>query len=164
MVHRRTFLKLASAATGALYARAVLAHPPEPRLHRIVVDDRFDDSARFARAAAALSGGTEILPQGDITRFWHESLQRDWERAPLALAGTTGPEPLFCLRTLARDHGLRLVIAVPRDPAAGDGWAADAVAGARRALDRPRPLTRPAPARPGQLVTWVIAPPSWRLA
>ena len=86
------------------------------------------------------------------------------DEAPLALAGTTGPEPLFCLQTLARDHGLRLVMAAPRDAAARDGWAAGAVADARRALNRPRPLTQPVPARPGQLVTWVIAPPSRRLA
>lgn len=162
MVHRRTFLKLAGGAAGALYVGPAFASRPQG-LHfdRVLVDDRFAESAAFARAAGPLAARTALAPRGDITALWYDELQRDWEHAPRAIAGLTGPEPLFCLQTLARDHGLRVVMAVRHAdgaPAGRPDWVAGMVGDASRALRDRRAPVQHATGRPAELVTWVIAP------
>ena len=47
---------------------------------------------------------------GDITRFWHTDLSRQWQKSPDAIAGVTGEDILFCLEQLARDHRMRVLL------------------------------------------------------
>jgi hypothetical protein len=141
------------------------------------VDDRFPESAAFARAASEWTEKIETISRGDVTQFWYENLHRQWEETPLTISGLTGPEPLFCLDTLARGCGVRTIMAIGNDrfscpssliqpSSAADARSCEQIAeiaeltrsavvgrssSSKRLLDWDGPASR-------QLVTWVIAP------
>lgn len=86
-----------------------------PPLFRLLHDSRVPHSRVLAAAlwqglpATAARSVPEQALAGDVTRFWADELYPQWQKAPLALAGCTGQDQLFCLEQLARDHRLRVL-------------------------------------------------------
>jgi hypothetical protein len=77
-------------------------------IYRFVNDTRFPTSVAWARQMEQ-HGTTLHAIQGDITDFWYHDLALRWQERPVAIAGVTAHGPLFCLETLARDRGLRVL-------------------------------------------------------
>ena len=113
---RREFLYF-SAGASALGVAGVslpaIAGAPSIRIHRAVYDDRYPESAEFAMEARDLGIPVSAI-QGDITKFWYEELALAWRERPVATAGLTNEDSLFCLEQLARDHRMRVVFREPR--------------------------------------------------
>jgi hypothetical protein len=122
MNSRRNFLKLsatvsacAAAATQAYGALTVSAANVDgagaggvPALYKVLGDARHPASVAFVDAARAQGLAAQLLPRGDVSRFWYQELQLAWQRAPVAVAGLTEQGPLFCLEQLAMPYGLRV--------------------------------------------------------
>lgn len=124
MIIRREFLQLGLASgaaallplpVGADSVPAAATTMTAAPLFRLLHDSRAPQSLQLAaQLGARLLGDTaqmqqlQVAVQGDITRFWYQDLQPQWQRAPLALAGCTGTDVLFCLEQLARDSRLRV--------------------------------------------------------
>jgi hypothetical protein len=155
-------------------------------LHYVVCDMRSASSRALAAEAERL-GIRVAHTHGDITDFWFNDLSRRWNDAPLAIAGLTGPGPLFCLERFGWDHGLRVVfrathrevegghveheitgpfptIAAAHTDLAGADWPsrlARLLASCPSARDTSSTTVR-GPAQAGRygdtLVSWVIAP------
>ena len=108
---RREFLYF-SASASALGVAGVslpaIAGAPSIRIHRAVYDDRYPESVEFAMEARDLDIPVSVI-QGDITKFWYEELSLAWRKRPVATAGLTNEDSLFCLEQLARDHRMRVV-------------------------------------------------------
>lgn len=117
MNSRRDFLKLIAAcsacaagtvqATGQKSAATTFLHSTAP--YKVLGDQRHAASVAFVEAARAEGLPTQLLPGGDISRFWLNELQGVWQQAPRALAGLTDAAPLFCLEQLSAQYGLRVV-------------------------------------------------------
>jgi hypothetical protein len=122
MVLRRDFLQLGAACSFGVLSplpsfAAAPAAPPAPAqpLFRLLHDRRVPASLAVAlnlgeRLGLATSDVETRLQavDGDVTHFWNAILAPAWRERPVALAGTTGSDVLFCLQQLARDHRLRL--------------------------------------------------------
>jgi hypothetical protein len=108
---RRELLKigLTSGALGAIAPAAMFAGAPVGRhfLHKAIFDERFPTSVSFARAWHRLGAPVHAI-RGDVTALWYDDLYFAWKHGPIALAGMTTAESLFCLETLARDAGHRV--------------------------------------------------------
>jgi hypothetical protein len=66
--------------------------------------------AGLAFAAQMQRQGVAVAPiDGDITHVWFDDLALRWRESPVAIAGLTAPEALFCLEQLAWDHRMRVV-------------------------------------------------------
>ncbi|OFV91302.1 MAG: hypothetical protein A3G76_04210 [Acidobacteria bacterium RIFCSPLOWO2_12_FULL_65_11] len=101
---------VAEAAAGS-YAAGTIRETPSGDvwpLYRVVVDDRFAESAAFGRAAGREGVPVHVM-SGDITPFWFDDLSLRWkiDRAPIA--GLTAHGPLFVLERLAWDHRMRVI-------------------------------------------------------
>jgi hypothetical protein len=46
--------------------------------------------------------------QDDVTDLWYHEFSLRWREAPSLIAGVTLSTSLFCLETLAHDHGMRV--------------------------------------------------------
>ena len=189
MTDRRSFIggsaALAAVATAGAGRAGTL--PRAGRFYKVVVDSRFAESVAFAREAAR-SGVALARISGDVTDLWFNDLDLRWKAGPVAVAGLTGADSLFCLERLGWDAGLRVVfrgehlanasggldhrLTAPRGLLAGLGdaslgselWPREA---ARLALACPferaggtavRGSTCAAPSHGPGLVSWVIAP------
>jgi hypothetical protein len=114
MTNRREFLQISAAtavplpAFAAAASPAAAADPAYAPLYKLVFDRRFAESAAFGAEAARL-GATPHVIAGDVTGLWYDDLYHRWKDGPVAVAGLTAQGPLFCLETLARDAGLRLL-------------------------------------------------------
>lgn len=116
MTNRRQVLQLGITASAAsLIPVSILAASPSPEsrlpVYRILHDTRFPDSlaqARVMQTTFRLHTPALQPLAGDITRFWHQDLSRQWQQAPEAIAGVTGEDILFCLAQLAREHRMRV--------------------------------------------------------
>lgn len=122
MVIRRDLLQLGLASAAAALSPVSLqagtgtvASPAAfPPLFRLLHDSRVPHSRLLAAAfGQGLPGPLlQLAPEqalpGDVTRFWAEELYPQWQRAPVALAGCTGQDLLFCFEQLARDYRLRV--------------------------------------------------------
>jgi len=78
-----------------------------PRIANLLVDARFDDANRIARAAAIPGLDIIALPR-DVLEIWYDQLKPALDVATQTLAGVTTERGFFVLRTLAADH--RLVV------------------------------------------------------
>jgi hypothetical protein len=112
MVNRRQFIATGAAAlplaSGAgLFSAGVAV----TALYTVVHDERFDDSASFAREARRLGLRTSAV-SGDVTALWYDDLHHRWRQGPAAIAGLTTAATFFCLETLAIDAGLRRILHV----------------------------------------------------
>ena len=115
MGNRREFIRAGIAVTAAAsvagpsaQAAGSPAAAPPHRLHKVVYDGRFAEPVRFAEAAEVIGLPTHAI-DGDMTALWYGELHALWRREPVAIAGMTRHGPMFCLKMLARDHGMRLV-------------------------------------------------------
>jgi hypothetical protein len=110
MASRRDLVKSGLLALAPLPAVAGQgpASALEPAVFRAVYDERFPDGRAFAETAAARGWPARPI-RGDVTRLWYDELDARWRQGPAAIAGVTTPASLFCLETLARDRGMRLV-------------------------------------------------------
>ena len=106
------------------------------RLYKVLFDQRFPDSSRFADESAVLGAATAGFA-GDVTDFWFRDLSLRWAREPVALAGLTAHGPLFCLERWGWDHGLRVVYRGKHE-ALADGSVEHTFAGPRPVVDRVR--------------------------
>jgi hypothetical protein len=123
----------------------------------------------------------------DVTDLWYQHLAIRWNRGSTVLAGLTLSTSLFCLETLANDHGMRLWFRADH-VALANGQEQHEVAGARPLVERAAVFQRdwvcgfasllaalapwqaeksqsnfidPSPDRvwaPGPMVSWIIAP------
>jgi hypothetical protein len=101
MLGRRDVMQ-AGAAAGLVLASGGIALAP---VARVVVDARYADSAQFA---AAWSAPAARVTDGDVTRLWTADLRPLWRSRPVAIAGLTGRDVLFCLEQLGAAAGMRL--------------------------------------------------------
>jgi len=117
MLNRRTFLQagvtavpLAAgvAALGSKQASAGSNHPAVP-LHTVVYDERFADSVAFADEVRWMGQRTSAI-RGDVTKLWYDDLFHAWQRGPVAIAGLTTQDAMFCLEIFGNDAGLRLLV------------------------------------------------------
>jgi hypothetical protein len=120
MTTRRGFIQasVAVATAGAIGTAAVSlgsglqrASPKRtelPKIHAVVVDQRFEESVEFGRSLARIGANTYVMA-GDVTDVWYSHLDPLWKAGGVAVAGLTGGGVLFCLERLAWDHGLRVV-------------------------------------------------------
>jgi hypothetical protein len=117
MLNRRTFLQagvtavpLAAGAAMALGAnQAKAAGTSAVPLHTVVFDERFADSVAFANEARWMGQRTSAI-SGDVTRLWYDDLYHAWKHGPVAIAGLTTKDAMFCLEILGNDAGLRLLV------------------------------------------------------
>ena len=117
MLNRRTFLQagvtavpLAAGATLALGAgQAKAGSVPAVPLHTVVYDERFADSIAFANEARWMGQRTSAI-RGDITKLWYDDLYHAWQNGPVAIAGLTTQDAMFCLEIFGNDAGLRLLV------------------------------------------------------
>jgi hypothetical protein len=117
MLNRRTFLQagvtavpLAAGAALALGAgQAKAGGVPAVLLHTVVYDERFADSIAFASEARWMGQRTSAI-RGDITKLWYDDLYHAWKNGPVAIAGLTTQDAMFCLEVFGNDAGLRLLV------------------------------------------------------
>ena len=116
MASRREFLQIGVAALalpisgrGISPAIAELAgEPARVPLYKVVFDERFPASRKFAGEAKSLGLAVQGM-KGDITDFWFNDLYFRWKQGPAAIAGLTAHGPIFCLERLAWDQRMRVV-------------------------------------------------------
>jgi hypothetical protein len=116
MASRREFLQIGVAALalpisarGISPAIAELAgEPARVPLYKVVFDERFPASRKFADEAKSLGVAVQGM-KGDITDFWFNDLYFRWKQGPAAIAGLTAQGPIFCLERLAWDQRMRVV-------------------------------------------------------
>lgn len=144
MTNRREFFRgtLALSTLGAVvFKRALASDAPDatvtlagyPPLSAVlaIADRTFAASAEFAHEVAR--HGVEARGfDGDVAALWLREVEPALRAGGTALVGLTGPGVLFCLETLARDHGCGVVFHAERPQGGGRGW--ESVA-ARHALD-----------------------------
>jgi hypothetical protein len=83
-----------------------------PRLYKAIYDRRYAGALAFA--AEMQNRGVNAEPiDGDITNVWFNDLALRWRESPVAIAGVTAPEALFCLEQLAWDHRMRVISRQP---------------------------------------------------
>jgi len=117
MLNRRTFLQagvtavpLAAGAALALGAGQAKAGGVQAvLLHTVVYDERFADSIAFASEARWMGQRTSAI-RGDITKLWYDDLYHAWKNGPVAIAGLTTQDAMFCLEVFGNDAGLRLLV------------------------------------------------------
>ncbi len=116
MASRREFLQIGVAALalpisgrGISPAFAGLAgEPARVPLYKVVFDERFPASRKFADEAKSLGVATHGM-KGDITDLWFHDLYARWKQGPAAIAGLTAHGPIFCLERIAWDQRMRVV-------------------------------------------------------
>ncbi len=116
MASRREFLQIGVAALalpisarGVSPAIAGLAgEPARVPLYKVVFDERFPASRKFADEAKSLGVSIHGM-KGDITALWFHDLYARWKQGPAAIAGLTAHGPIFCLERLAWDQRMRVV-------------------------------------------------------
>jgi len=110
MLTRRDFCRTTSvvAASSMMLPNFTFGQASILPLYKIIADENFELSTAFAQHAAA-RGANVHVGSSDITSLWFHDLEPRWRHTPLAIAGLTTPEALFCLEQLARDHGMRVV-------------------------------------------------------
>lgn len=126
MLNRRTFLQagvtavpLAAGAALALGARQANAGSvPAVPLHTVVFDERYADSVAFANEVRWMGQRTSAI-RGDVTRLWYDDLYHAWQSGPVAIAGLTTQDAMFCLEIFGNDAGLRLLVKGEHRIAAG---------------------------------------------
>ncbi|HEX5049074.1 MAG TPA: hypothetical protein VFX89_18325 [Gammaproteobacteria bacterium] len=133
MTNRRDFVRrLALTTLGAPAFTTALARDV-PRAARggntssryqpvIAIADRsFFASVEFADEAARHGVDTRGF-DGDVAALWLRDLEPALRSGGVALVGLTGAGVLFCLETLARDHGYGVVFNAERPQRGGSGW------------------------------------------
>ena len=117
MASRREFLQIGVAALalpmaaqgGISPAISALSGEPESEpLYKVVFDERFPASRRFADEAKSLGAPVHGM-KGDITDLWFNDLYFRWKEGPVAIAGLTAHGPIFCLERIAWDQRMRVV-------------------------------------------------------
>jgi hypothetical protein len=117
MASRREFLQIGVAALALpISARggispaisALTSEPESVPLYKVVFDERFPASRRFAEEAKRL-GAPVHGTKGDITDLWFNDLYARWKQGPAAIAGLTAHGPIFCLERIAWDQRMRVV-------------------------------------------------------
>ena len=107
----------------------------------VIVETMSPMALAFGEAAVRLG----LEPHGikdDITDLWCHTLDLQWKRGPATLAGITLSTSLFCLETLARDYGMRVLFKAIHNCLPGGGF--------EHRLTGPESLVRQAEAFGGQ--------------
>jgi len=143
MTNRRDFVRrLALTTLGApAFTTALARDVPDasrarksfPHLAPVlaIADRSFFASVEFADEAAR--HGVDVRGfDGDVAALWLGEIEPKLRSGGMALAGLTGAGVLFCLETLARDHGCGVVFSAERPQGGRQGWER---AAARLALD-----------------------------
>lgn len=158
---------LAASALPALEPSDAWGAVPRPgRAGCVVFESASPLAAAFGQAARRLGLRAHAI-RDDVTDLWYYEFAPRWKEAPATIAGITLSTSLFCLETLAADHGMRAGFRLTHGPLA-DGhraWArefAAFVAGVPGALAG---LRETAAGRwtgqdqePGPVISWIIAP------
>lgn len=119
MTNRRDFLKLGMATAAITFTAPAhkfpvcLTRTEELSVispYKILFDGRYPDSRAFAgelvRRGIAVE---ELRNNGNVTDFWYHDLYHQWLRKPVAIAGLTSPDSLFCLELLAADRKMHVI-------------------------------------------------------
>lgn len=173
MASRRDFLRaglavsiaptLASAAQMDPAPVATLASPAT-----VIFDRRFSASRAFASRIEQRGTPVNAI-EGDITALWYHDLYARWKAGPIAMAGLTLNGALFCLDTLARNHGMRVVFRNEHKQTSDGHEIADLVTHVARHAFQTRPPVIAVPhfgrpeGDPEPLVSWVIVPAGARI-
>jgi hypothetical protein len=109
MPNRREFLQggIALSLLPLLPRKGFSAAAPKA-FDMVIFDQRFLKARDFAQQARE-AGLDCIAIQGDITDLYFHDFSLRWNRGPTTIAGLSTKASLFCLETLARDRGMRLV-------------------------------------------------------
>lgn len=162
MASRREFLQIGVAALALpISARGIspaifglAGEPARVPLYKIVFDERFPSSRRFAGEAKSLGAAVHGM-KGDITDFWFNDLYARWKRGPAAIAGLTAHGPIFCLERIAWDQRMRVVFRADHRYRE-DGTIEHALSGPESMLDEAASLHKDGPdwaSRMANLVT-----------
>ncbi len=119
MTNRRQFLGIGIGAAVwpglmATVGRSSVTRAPAeepahlPLLYKAIYDTAYAPAVEFA-AQMQRRGVAIHAIERDITGVWFNDLALRWRRSPVAIAGLTAPEALFCLEQLAWDHRMRVV-------------------------------------------------------
>ncbi len=123
MTNRRQFLSMgiAAAAWPGIMAGAGrfsnlapagdLARQP---LYKAIYEKAYAPAVDFAAQMRRRGVAVHGIEQ-DITSVWFNDLELQWRRNPVAIAGLTTPEALFCLEQLAWNHRMRVVFQVTHE-------------------------------------------------
>ena len=87
--------------------------------YKVIVDERFQESRAFGRAAARLGCAVHAI-SGDVTGLWFNELHALWARGAGDIVGMTTGASLMCLEQLAWNQWMRVVARVDHR-AAPDG-------------------------------------------
>lgn len=104
-MNRREFMVSGVSCAALLAPRASLAFSPSAKTNGpllAIIDRRYSDSVRFAKAIAR-NGGEAIEIGSDIGTVWFGDIEPRLRHGGLRLAGVTLPSDLFVLERLA-DH------------------------------------------------------------
>ncbi len=116
-MNRRDFVVRSTGAVAALSVAAFAAEPsagateeviPACRPHRVIFDERFQESCAFGARATLLGCPVQSI-SGDVTELWAQELQPSWARGEGAVVGMTTGASLMCLEQLAWNHWMRVV-------------------------------------------------------
>ena len=78
-------------------------------LYKAIYDASYVAGLTFA-AQMQRRGVAVHAIERDITDVWFNDLALRWRESPVAIAGLTAPEALFCLEQLAWDQRMRVVV------------------------------------------------------
>jgi hypothetical protein len=124
MYNRRTFLQASAAASsvslfgvaaGAWPANAAAASSGKIDLYKLVYTEDHPAAVAFGRVADAAGVPAQAISR-DVTSLWYDDLYHRWRQGPAAIAGMTPVRIAFCLQTLARDVGMRMVFRAQHTP------------------------------------------------
>jgi hypothetical protein len=162
MASRREFLQIGVAALALpISARGIspafeglAGEPSRVPLYKIVFDERFPASRKFAHEAKSFGAAVHGM-KGDITDFWFNDLYARWKQGAAAIAGLTAHGPIFCLERIAWDQRMRVVFRADHRYR-GDGTIEHALSGPESMLHEAASLHKEGPdwtSRAARLVT-----------
>ena len=108
MLTRRKFLAASSLLTGAALAASNLPYAlaSDRGVALYIQDPRLRTSGQ---ALPKPPRGAKLLTiEGDVSRSWFEVIRPHITHSRAPIFGMTQEDALFCLRTLAQDHGWQL--------------------------------------------------------
>jgi len=179
MANRREFLQMGIAAS-ALPISTELMLPntsstaenisPSIPIYKMIFDNRYAVARVFAKDIENAGGKTYGI-DGDVTGLWYHDLHHRWKKGPVAIAGLTDANALFCLEQLAWSAcQMHLIYSTEHKPTDGsrklvESFPESSFLAAEKIMHYPKREAIPLPPYSSlstddinSLVSWVIAP------
>jgi len=130
MTNRRRFLQTSMAISAlplngfleALPADSKTQSAQRPAIRKAIFDPRYAECTEFATVISEFGVPVASIANGDPTDVWFNELDLMWSERPVPIAGLTQFGPMFALRSLAQDRGMRVALRI-RHHVSGSGIA-----------------------------------------